>query len=418
MHQLINKGFKSRLINDPIYGFVAISNSILADLIEHPYFQRLRRINQLGLTYYVYPGAMHSRFQHTLGALHLLNEALRVLKNKGIKISKSEEVAAGISILMHDMGHGPFSHTLEKILIQNIDHEYLSHRFMLYFNDELKGKLDLALAIFNNQYERKFFHQLISGQLDVDRLDYLMRDSFFTGVHEGIISSERIINLMNVHKNQLVIEDKGIYSVEKFLMARRLMYWQVYLHKAVLSAEFLLIHILKRAKELSGWGHHLPASEALTFFLTQSLTPEKFESLSNGMYQFAQLDDYDIFSAVKVWASYDDKVLCYLCRMLLNRDLLKAEVSENKINADLLNRMQIQFAKSVGISKEEAEYFVFSEEIFNHPYNLSNGKITFLFKDHTTKDINETSEYINSQLLNQTAQKNFLFYPKNFTFLS
>ncbi len=404
---------KRKILNDPVYGFISIPEGIVFQLIEHPYFQRLRRIAQLGLTYYVYPGAMHNRFQHTLGALHLMGQAIDVLKLKGIAITNEEAEAVSIGILMHDIGHGPYSHTLETVLIKGVNHEFLSNCFMKKLNEEFKGKLSLAIEIFNDRYHKKFLHQLISSQLDVDRLDYLKRDSFYTGVYEGVIASDRLLNVLNVKDDQLVIEEKGIYSVEKFLISRRLMYWQVYLHKTVLSAEYLLINILKRAKELAGKGATLPASKPLQYFLKNNIDKTTFEQNSEALHQFSLLDDFDLFSAVKMWMNEDDKVLGTLSEMLVNRTLYKIEMSNAEFDTAGIDMLKIKAANEYNISFEEAAYFVFAETAFNSAYNAKDDSINILYKDDTTKDIAIASDQMNINVLSEPVVKYFLCYPKN-----
>lgn len=404
---------KRKILNDPVYGFISIPEGIIFKLIEHPYFQRLRRIAQLGLTYYVYPGAMHNRFQHTLGALHLMGQAIEVLRLKGINITDEEAEAVSIGILMHDIGHGPYSHTLETVLIKGINHEFLSNFLMIQLNKEFEGRLSLAIDIFNDRYHKKFLHQLISSQLDVDRLDYLKRDSFYTGVYEGVIASDRLLNVLNVKDDQLVIEEKGIYSVEKFLISRRLMYWQVYLHKTVLSAEYLLINILKRAKELSVNGVKLPASKALQFFLQNNIDKYTFEQNPEALKQFAQLDDFDMFAAVKMWIQEEDKVLRTLSEMLINRNLYKIEISNAAFSNEKTAMLKIKVANYLNISFEEAGYFVFAETAFNSAYNIKDDNINILYKDDTIKDIAVASDQMNINVLSKPVVKYFLCYPKN-----
>lgn len=404
---------KRKILNDPVYGFISIPEGIVFQLIEHPYFQRLRRIAQLGLTYYVYPGAMHNRFQHTLGALHLMGQAIDVLRQKSIDISNEEAEAVSIGILMHDIGHGPYSHTLETVLIKGVNHEFLSNCFMKKLNEIFDGKLSLAIEIFNNRYHKKFLHQLISSQLDVDRLDYLKRDSFYTGVYEGVIASDRLLNVLNVKDDQLVIEEKGIYSVEKFLISRRLMYWQVYLHKTVLSAEYLLINILKRAKELAAKGIELPASKPLQYFLKNTIDKNTFEQNHEALQQFSLLDDFDLFSAVKMWMNEDDIVLSKLCNMLVNRTLFKIEISNTEISSEKVNMLKIKVANELNISFEEAAYFVFAETAFNSAYNVKDDNINILYKNDTTKDIAIASDQMNINVLSKPVVKYFLCYPKN-----
>ncbi|HAD97763.1 MAG TPA: phosphohydrolase [Cryomorphaceae bacterium] len=398
---------KLKILNDPIYGFITIPDALIFDLIEHPYFQRLRRITQLGLTYLVYPGAYHTRFHHALGAMHLMGKAVRLLRSKGHEITPEEEQAVNIAILLHDIGHGPFSHALENSIVPGINHEKLSREFMKVLNDEFKGELELAIQIFTNTYHKKFLHQLISSQLDMDRLDYLRRDCFYTGVSEGQVNSERLITMLNVADDQLVVDSKGIYSVEKFIVARRLMYWQVYLHKTVLSAEFLLIKILMRAREVYSEDMVMPSM--LRRFIKENL-PADYEDL---LPRYAQLDDYDIMTAIKEWQNHPDKVLSILSRKLLERKLLGARVSEETEKDAKVEKMKACAASKYGISKEEARYFVFSETLTNNAYDPSRHRINLLYKDGTLQDIASASDQLNISALTTPVTKNFLFFPKD-----
>jgi HD superfamily phosphohydrolase len=407
-----NHSHKKKILNDPVYGFISIPEGLVFQLIEHPFFQRLRRITQLGLTYYVYPGALHNRFQHTLGALHLMGQAIDALRSKGVEITDEEAEAVSIGILMHDIGHGPYSHTLETVLIKNVNHEFVSECFMKHFNREFDGKLSLAIQIFNDDYHKKFLHQLISSQLDVDRLDYLKRDSFYTGVHEGTIPSDRLIHMLNVKDDALVIEEKGIYSVEKFLISRRLMYWQVYLHKAVLSAEYMLIHILHRAKELSKKGVELPATPALSYFLKNEISRKDFTESPLPLQQFSLLDDFDIFSSLKMWAENDDKVLADLCSRLINRKLFKIEISKERFEQSKMDMLKQKVAEHLKLNIDDAAYFVFTDEARNSAYNAGNDHINILFKDGTIKDIALASDQMNINVLSNPVVKYFLCYPK------
>lgn len=404
---------KRKIINDPIYGFVTLPNNLIYDLINHPYFQRLRRIKQLGLTNLVYPGALHTRFHHAIGAMHLMQEALLTLKQKGIAISSKEEDAALIAILLHDIGHGPFSHALEHSIVKEVNHEAISSIFMQKLNKEFKGKLNLALQIFNNQYKKSFLHQLVSSQLDMDRLDYLKRDSFFTGVSEGIVSSDRIIKMINVVNNQLVIEHKAIYSVEKFLIARRLMYWQVYLHKTVLSAETMLVNILKRAKELSSKNVELFATPTLKLFLKNNFTKTDFEKDPLILENFANLDDNDIIASVKVWASHSDFILSTLCKNILDRKLYKVELQNSKINTNTFKSLLSKASKKYKISKNEAEYFVFKNFVNNSAYNASKFNINVLYNNGKLLDVAKASDHLNIQSLSKKVTKFYLCYPKD-----
>ncbi len=404
---------KRKIFNDPIYGFITIPNELVYDIIEHPYFQRLRRITQLGLTNVVYSGANHTRFQHTLGAMHLMGQAIQIIRSKGHQISEEEETGALIAILLHDIGHGPFSHTLEFTLIEGVHHEHLSKRFMHQLNDEFNGALDLAIQIFEGSYSKPFLHHLVSSQLDVDRLDYLKRDSFFTGVSEGVVGSERIIKMMNVANNELVIEAKGIYSIEKFLIARRLMYWQVYLHKTVLAAEFLLVQILMRAKELAKKEMSLPSSKALHTFLYHTLTKEDFDSSPSYIETFAQLDDYDILTAVKEWCAHHDPVLSRLSKMLINRRLYKIEISQRPFSKERIEALRQDVSKAFSIDENEAAYFVFSDKVQNAAYSQKMSKINLLQKDGSVTDLMHNVDLLTISVLSEPVTKYFICYPKN-----
>ena len=403
---------KRKIINDPIYGFVTIPNALIYDLINHPYFQRLRRIKQLGLTNLVYPGALHTRFHHAIGAMHLMQEAVLNLKQKKIVITADEENAVLIAILLHDIGHGPFSHALEHSIVKGINHETISSLLMDKLNKEFNGKLTLAIKIFNNKYKKQFLHQLVSSQLDMDRLDYLKRDSFFTGVSEGIISSDRIIKMLNVVNNELVVEHKAIYSIEKFLIARRLMYWQVYLHKTVLSAETLLVNILKRAKELSANGIKLFATPTLKLFLITDFTKQDFENNSALLDEFANLDDYDIMASIKVWAEDEDVILSKLCTNLLERKLYKIELQNTAIMATHKNKLIDKICKKYKITKKEANYFVFTSQVNNSAYLANKFNITILMNDGKLVDVAKASDQLNIQSLSKMVTKYFICYPK------
>lgn len=400
---------KLKILNDPIYGFVQIPNSLIFDIIENPYFQRLRRIAQMGFSNLVYPGANHTRFHHALGCMHLMQKAVRVLRFKQIEISKEEENALCISILLHDIGHGAFSHALEHSIVSDISHEEISLKFMKKLNDEFDGKLDLAIEIFEGKYPRKFLCQLISSQLDIDRLDYLKRDSFYTGVTEGNISSDRLIVMMNVKNDELVIEQKGIYSVEKFLVARRLMYWQVYLHKTGLVAENMLVNVLKRAKELAEKGEELYASTPLKYFLFNQINKENFTCETLEM--FSKLDDYDILSAIKEWTNHSDKVLSLLSAMIVDRKLLRIEIQKDSFDELQIYQKRDKFSKRLGISKDKINYFVFSQEIKNQAYT-SEEPIFILNKKGKIKDIAKASDQLNLQALTKPVVKHFFCYPK------
>jgi uncharacterized protein len=402
---------KRKIINDPIYGFVTLPEDIIYDLINHPWFQRLRRIKQLGMTNLVYPGALHTRFHHAIGAMHLMTEAVKVLQSKGVRITDEEAKGVCIAILLHDIGHGPFSHSLEESIV-NIHHEDLSAMLMEKLNEFFEGKLDLALKIFNNKYHKHFLHQLVSSQLDVDRLDYLKRDSFFTGVSEGVISTDRIIKMLNVVKDELVVESKGIYSIEKFIIARRLMYWQVYLHKTVVAGEKLLVNILKRAKELALSGQVLFASPPLALFLENNFTKKDFEKKPELLESFVLLDDYDVFSAIKVWAYHDDKILRTLSQNMVHRNLYKIELQKEKFEKQRINELRKKVAKRLKLTEAESKYFVFTGEVENRIYNASKVNINILFSNGKVKDIAEASDQLNVDVLSKTITKRFLCYPK------
>lgn len=404
---------KRKIINDPVFGFINIPNDFLYDIIQHRYFQRLHRIKQLGLSSFVYPGAQHTRMLHSLGAMHLMGEAIAQLRLTGQEITCEEEDAARACMLLHDIGHGPFSHTLEHTIVHGISHEQLSLWMMQRMNEEMGGKLDLAIRIFTNQYEKHFLHQLVSSQLDMDRLDYLSRDSFFCGVSEGIIGSQRIIKMLNLHNDRLVVEEKGIYSIEKFLVARRLMYWQVYLHKTSVASEKMLTNILTRAKELASEGEELFAPPSLQFFLYNKLTKTNFESSSEPLDKFAELDDADILSAVKVWSNYPDKVLSTLCHNFTNRKLFKVIMLKNKEEGEELRTFYLEKYKAkFGFDEREASYFISEEIVSTDTYSPQDETIDILYKDGTVKDIAEASDMLNIQVLTKKVEKHYLCYFK------
>jgi len=407
----LNTNNKLKIFNDPIYGFITIPNTLIFDLIAHRYFQRLRRISQMGLSYLVYPGAHHTRFHHALGCLHLMQNAVRILRFKGVNISTEEENGLYIAILLHDIGHGPFSHAMEHSIVDNISHEAISLKFMETLNIEFKGALDTAISMFKGEYHRDFFGQLISGQLDIDRSDYLKRDSFYTGVSEGNINSERLISMMNVVDDELVIEEKGIYSIEKFLTARRLMYWQVYLHKTSLVAEQMITRILKRAKELTQKGLKLEASSALSFFLVNSTNPKDFNESTLG--QFSLLDDYDIMSALKSWQFHDDFVLSQLSEMILNRTLLKIKFKNNPISDSKLKSIKQDLILKYSLNSDEASYFVFRGFVENLAFNPKQGGLKILYKNGKIKDIIKASSHLSSKVLSKTVTKHYICFPKD-----
>jgi HD superfamily phosphohydrolase len=404
---------KKKIFNDPIYGFITINHDIIFDLIEHPYFQRLRRIKQLGLTHLVYPGALHTRFHHALGTMHLMQKAIEVIRSKGHAITEKEAEGVSIAILLHDIGHGPFSHALEHSIVNGISHEEISTLFMDELNLEFKGKLDLALKIFRNKYPKKFLHQLVSSQLDMDRLDYLRRDSFYSGVSEGVVSTDRIITMLNVKNDELAIDEKGIYSIEKFIIARRLMYWQVYLHKTVLSAENLSVNVLKRAKELALNGEELFCTSALREFLYNQHNLDSFKQSPDLLKIFAELDDIDIMASVKAWKTHPDKTLSLLSTMLLNRNLYKIQLQNEKFDKAEIEKISKQIKTKLKLSDKELDYFVFQGSIINNAYNPKMDKINILLKNGKMLDIKEAADTFNISALSKSVKKWFLCFPKH-----
>jgi uncharacterized protein len=395
-----------KIINDPVYGFITIDHPLLLQIISHPYYQRLRRIHQMAFAHLVYPGAVHTRLHHSLGAYHLMCNALSELKNKGIDITHEEELGAKIAILLHDVGHGPFSHALENKLIKNMHHEAISILMMQVLNREFDGRLDLAIDIFTNNYPKKFLHQLVSGQLDVDRMDYLIRDSFFTGVSEGVIGYDRIIKMLTVHNGDLMVEEKAIYSIEKFLVSRRLMYWQVYLHKTVLSAENMLVKIMTRAKDMIAAGTALhSASPVLDFFLKNF---DDTMRLEEHLGKFCLLDDYDVVSAVKNWSFHPDKILSYLCRSLTDRQLFKVKLQAEPFDPEQVQQLKRKVGEQFGISDEEAGYLVFTGETVNTTYDPSDERIHILFKEGSIKDISKVDNALIHQTLSSPVKKFYI----------
>lgn len=404
---------KRKIINDPVHGFITINGNLLLGLVEHPLMQRLRRIRQLGLTSYVYPGALHTRFHHALGAMHLMQEALDTLRLKGIEISDKEAEATLAAILMHDIGHGPYSHALEHSLVNGCSHEDISLIFMQILNKENEGKLSKAIEIFSGTYHKKFLHQLVSGQLDTDRLDYLKRDSFFTGVSEGVINTERIIKMLTVHDDELLVEDKGIYSIEKFIVARRLMYWQVYYHKTVVAAENMLINLLKRAKELISEGIQVFATPALDFFLRNNFGAEDFRNKPEVSEKFALLDDYDIMASLKVWINHSDTVLAFLSNSLLKRKLFRIIIRNDAFQQNEIDAVkQAIKAEWSQLSETEAGYLYMQGTITNNAYNPETDKIKLLYRNGEVNDITQASDQINVSLLSGTVTRHFLIFPK------
>ncbi len=402
-----------KIFNDPVYGFITVGDPLLFDLIEHPWFQRLRRIRQLGMTDLVYPGALHTRFHHSIGAMHLMNQAIHALRLRGVDISAAEGLNAAVAILLHDIGHGPFSHALENSII-GIDHELISRYYMDKLNEAFEGQLEGAIRIFGNSCERKFLHQLVSSQLDMDRLDYLKRDSFYTGVSEGVVNAERIIKMLNVVDDRLVVEEKGIYSIEKFIIARRLMYWQVYLHKTVLAAENMLLSILRRARELSRNGTTLFASPVLSYFLNEDIGSRELMDDPKVIARFSMLDDHDISSAIKVWADADDPVLSRLCSMLMNRVLFSVDLQKEPVGEEQAARLRKEVGKRYGLDNEEAGYFVISDSTANRAYHTGSDKIFVHRKSGEVLDIAEASDQLDISVLHKTVTRYFLCYPKEF----
>lgn len=401
---------KRKIINDPVFGFINIPNDFLYDIIQHPYFQRLSRIKQLGLSSFVYPGAQHTRLQHSLGAMHLMSEAITQLRQEGHDITKDESEAVRASILLHDIGHGPFSHTLEHSLVNGVNHEELSLWMMQKINREFEGKLEMTLDIFTNNYPRRFLHQLVSSQLDMDRLDYLSRDSFYSGVSEGIIGAARIIKMLNIYNDQLVVEAKGIYSIEKFLVARRLMYWQVYLHKTSVAAEKMLMNILKRAKELANRNIELFASPALHYFLYNEVTKQHFTDSEEALQHFAMLDDSDVICAIKVWSMHPDIVLSTLCKSFTDRRLFKVEIGTKPIETEKRQNQLKQYMSHFNVSVDEAAYFMGEEIVSTDTYSPQDDNINILYKDGTIKDIADASDMLNIAVLTKKVEKYYYCY--------
>ena len=407
----MTKSNKLKIFNDPIYGFIRIPNTLIFDLIADPYFQRLRRISQMGLSYLVYPGAHHTRFHHALGCMHLMAKAVEVLRFKGVEITSEEETGLLCAILLHDIGHGPFSHAMEHSIVEGVEHEQISLLFMEELNRRFNGSLTVALEIFNGKYSKKFLNQLVSSQLDMDRLDYLKRDSFYTGVAEGGINAERLITMLTVVNDELVVEEKGVYSVEKFLMARRFMYWQVYLHKTSVVGEQLLIRILKRAKELIHKGEKLNCSDTLLFFMENKIDTTSFTS--EVLDKFSKLDDIDILSAMKIWQNHSDFVLSQLCTMILNRKLLNIKLKKKHINSNTIQTYIDKLKKKHPITNQEAQYFVFSGEISNKAYDGSKQNIHILKKSGKIIDVAKASDHLNLVALSKTVTKYYICYPKD-----
>lgn len=404
--------YERKIINDPVFGFINIPKGLLYDIVQHPLLQRLTRIKQVGLSSVVYPGAQHTRFQHSLGAFYLMSEAITQLTSKGNFIFDSEAEAVQAAILLHDIGHGPFSHVLEDTIVQGVSHEEISLMLMERMNKEMNGQLSLAIQIFKDEYPKRFLHQLVSGQLDMDRLDYLRRDSFYTGVTEGNIGSARIIKMLDVADDRLVIESKGIYSIENFLTARRLMYWQVYLHKTSVAYERMLISTLLRAKELASQGVELFASPALHFFLYNDINHTEFHNNPDCLENFIQLDDNDIWTALKVWSNHPDKVLSTLSLGMINRNIFKVENSAEPIGEDRIKELTLQISQQLGITLSEANYFVSTPSIEKNMYDPADDSIDIIYKDGTIKNIADASDMLNISLLSKKVKKYYLCYQR------
>lgn len=409
---------KNKIVNDPVHGFIHIPSGISYELVEHSFFQRLRRIKQLGLTFLVFPGAFHNRFQHALGATHLMSLAIETIRSKGHVITQAEEEGVYAAILLHDIGHGPFSHALEYSIVDGITHEQISELFMKRLNHQFEGELSVAIKIFRNEYPKHFLNQLVSSQLDMDRLDYLRRDSFFSGVTEGVVGSTRIIKMLDVRNDQLVVEAKGIYSIEKFLIARRLMYWQVYLHKTVIAAEEMMVHILKRAKYLAERGDELFATPSLSYFLYNKVGKLEFENpnaVLNGrsaLEIFADLDDDDIMVSIKVWSNHSDKVLSYLCKCIRDRQLFKIEIQKTAFTEEYIDQVKKNVKNYFGCSNHALDFLVISNSISNNAYSANDDRIIILYKDGTQCDISEASDMLDASVLSKTVKKYYLCYPK------
>ena len=396
-----------------MYGFISLQGGIILNLIEHPYFQRLRRISQLGLTSLVYPGALHTRFHHAIGAMHLMQKAINVLRSKGHEISNEEAEGVKIAILLHDIGHGPYSHSLEHSIVDNISHEELSLFYMHKLNNEFNGKLDLAIQIFKDEYSKSYLHQLVSSQLDMDRMDYLNRDSFYSGVQEGVVGAERIINMLDVVNDKLVVESKGIYSVEKFLIARRLMYWQVYFHKTVVSAEQMLIKVLQRAKELSQNNIDLFGTSSLQHLLNNNFTIEDFKSNPKVFEAFTELDDYDIMASIKEWQNHSDNILASLSNKIVKRELFKVTLLDEPMDDLSISRIKKNIMNAYNLDTTNVNYFFLEGEITNNAYKLNDSDINILFKDNLIKDLMEAADKSTISALCKTVKKYFYCHPKN-----
>ena len=403
---------RPKLLNDPVYGFIQLRHADFTDVMDHPWVQRLRRISQLGLSHLVYPGAVHNRFHHAVGAMFLMQEALDSLREKGIVITEEEYRGACLAILLHDVGHGPFSHALEHTIVSGVHHEEISTLIMNALNDHFGGKLDVAISIFNDHHPKGFLHDLVSSQLDMDRMDYLRRDSFFTGVSEGMISTERIIRMLNVHEGRLVVDEKGIYSIEKFIISRRLMYWQVYLHKTVLAAEWMMMRILERAGELARRGEKVWSTPALAPFLAEDLDWARFLADPEVLGAFCALDDNDVMCCIKAWQNHADPVLSELCKRLVHRRLFKIELRDAPFDQDDIAERLETVAGAFGLSMEDASYFVLHDRIDNRAYSTASHGISMLYKDGTVRDVAAASDHLNLSALSMPVERHFLAYPK------
>jgi len=418
MRMTLKNSLKKKIVNDPVHGFIHIPSGISYELVEHSFFQRLRRIKQLGLTFLVFPGAFHNRFQHALGATHLMSLAIEAIRSKGHVITEEEAEGVYAAILLHDIGHGPFSHALEYSIVNGVTHERISELFMSRLNQQFKGELNIAIQIFRNEYPKRFLNQLVSGQLDMDRLDYLRRDSFFAGVTEGVVGSVRIIKMLDVRNDQLVVEAKGIYSIEKFLIARRLMYWQVYLHKTVIAAEEMLVHILKRAKYLAVRSEDLFTTPSLHYFLYNKIGELEFENPNavlngrNALEIFADLDDDDIMVSLKIWANHSDKVLSYLCKGIRDRQLFKIEIQKSEFSLEYIEEVRMKVKNYFGCSDHAVDFLVISNSISNNAYSSDDDRINILYKDNMQSDIGEASDLLDASVLSKTVKKYYLCYPK------
>jgi uncharacterized protein len=404
---------KKKILNDPVYGFISLPDALIFDLIEHPWFQRLRRIKQLGLTHLVYPGALHTRFHHAIGAMHLMQQALDVLRSKNHEITPEEGIGALTAILLHDIGHSPYSHTLERMIVNDLHHEELSLMFLKQLEKQFGDAIGLAIQIYTDTYPKKFLHQLVSSQLDTDRLDYLKRDSFFTGVSEGVINSDRIIKMFDVVDDNLVVEAKGIYSIEKFIVARRLMYWQVYLHKTVLSAEQMLLQIIRRARYLSLNGETLFATDPFSVFLKNRIGKDEMQKDARLLDTFAKIDDFDVFTSIKAWTNSHDRILALLCNSLVNRKLFRTEIRKAPFASEEIEQHKDDVCHQFAIAKEDAGYFVFTDVAQNSAYNPTREKINIYFRDGSLQDITEVSDQLTVDVLSKTVKKYFICYPKN-----